>query len=65
MQARAATQINERLNSRGFQSGDETTITNEIDSLRKLAVFGFEAAKLQESEAREATLRAIKLPPIL
>lgn len=70
VQAKAATQIYERLNflnSRGFQSGgDETTITNEIESLRKLAVFGFGAAKLQESEAtRDATLRAIKLPPTL
>jgi hypothetical protein len=68
VQARAATQIYEKLNflsTRGFRPGDETTITNEVQSIRKLAVFGFGAAKLQESEARDATLKAIKLPPTL
>lgn len=68
IQARAATQIYEKLNflsTRGFQPGDEAFITNEVQSLRKLAVFGFGAAKLQESEARDTTLKAIKLPPTL
>ncbi|CEP06839.1 hypothetical protein [Parasitella parasitica] len=67
-QARAATQIYELLNflqSRGLQPADEPRITNEIESIRNLAVFGFGAAKLQESEARDTTLKAIKLPPTL
>jgi hypothetical protein len=68
VQARAATQIYERLNllcTKGFQPGDETIIIKEVESLRRLAVYGYGAAKLQESEARDITLKAIKLPPTL
>lgn len=60
VQARAATEIYNRL-----EPGDETLIRNAFESLRKLAVYGFGAAKLQESEARDSTLKAIKLPPTL
>ena len=43
----------------------ESTIANEAQSLPKLAVFGFGAARLRYPEARDATLKAIKLPSTL
>jgi hypothetical protein len=68
IQARAATQIYEKLNfmcSRGFQPEDEAVIVKEVESIRRLAVYGFGSAKLQESDARDVTLKAIKLPSTL
>ncbi|KAG0738622.1 hypothetical protein G6F57_012066 [Rhizopus arrhizus] len=68
VQAKAVTYIYEKLNflcSRGLQPGDEEIIKREVESLRKLAVYGFGSAKLQEADARDITLKAIKLPSTL
>lgn len=68
VQAREATEIFSKLeflNRRSLESGDETVIKNAVESIRELAINGFGAAKLQESEARETTLQVIKLPTTL
>ncbi|KAI8881649.1 hypothetical protein K501DRAFT_274423 [Backusella circina FSU 941] len=64
IRARAAAEIYESLQyitERGMQQEDAELYHNTMEKARRLAVFGFGTAKQQESKAKEATTKALKL----
>jgi hypothetical protein len=67
LQARASTELYEQLqylqDKAEFTSGkDREIFNNTIEQAQRLAIFGFGSAKLQENEAKEVSLKALRLP---
>jgi hypothetical protein len=68
VQAKAATELYEHLkyiSDRGLQQEDLPLFQDSIEQARRLAVYGFGTAKQQEKEARDITIKALKLPQSL
>lgn len=67
LQARASTEIYEQLqylqSKAAFISEKDSEIfNNTIEQAQRLSIFGFGSAKQQEREAKEVSLKALKLP---
>ncbi|KAG1039985.1 hypothetical protein G6F43_012389 [Rhizopus delemar] len=67
IQARASTELYEQLqylqDKAQFTSDkDREIFHNTIEQAQRLAIFGFGSAKLQEKEAKEVSIKALKLP---
>lgn len=67
IQARANTELYQQLlylqsKATFISTGDQDILNDTITQAERLAVFGFGTAKFQEQEARDASIKALKLP---
>ncbi|KAI8876614.1 hypothetical protein K501DRAFT_337981 [Backusella circina FSU 941] len=65
VQAKAATELYEHLKyimNRGLRREDLQIFQDSIEKNRRLAVYWFGVAKQQENEAKEITIKSLKLP---
>ncbi|KAG1150111.1 hypothetical protein G6F37_011279 [Rhizopus arrhizus] len=68
IQARASTEIYEQLQylqeKAVFTSArDQEVFNSTVEQAQRLAVFGFGSAKFQENDAKDLSLKALRLPP--
>ena len=68
IQARASTEIYEQLQylqeKAVFTSArDQEVFNNTVEQAQRLAIFGFGSAKFQENDAKDLSLKALRLPP--